>query len=488
MARFALTIRQVLLLALLAATTVVAGYTPSYAAAAQRAVLAYPGTPYAVHGVIRYRSWKGPCLNVRHGVTGVTRDIPFKNNVCSINALRSFLGNSVGYVTRAYDMTGNGRDLVQATTANQPSISVNYILDGIPSISIDGTPDSNLKNLKFLATTGMSLSTQSLTYLQWNAQLSSQNVGVMWAFRDSGNVSRLQQYVYGSLASLNTPGTVTFDGVTANRSDALISKLEGNMIGVTGSASALMHYLDGGSASYAAPSSATVTNYMIGNDGGTAGYNSSSWYGDVVYNTTLTAGDVAIVRAQQQAAYGRAKASVQLIVDSNSNDIGYGSSNGQVLWRYLMSMLPRPVSIINQSIWGNTAANANTYFATNITPYFDTSYPRRVYISGQGVNDITGGASGATAYASVIAAVNKAKAAGATHTGVTLVGSNAGEYGAFNTLVIAGKGTDFDEYLSGPLDPRIINPTDYTDNHLNATGQLKAAQSDSQALAKLLGF
>lgn len=53
------------------------------------------------------------------------------------------------YVSKIYDQTGNARDLVQATAANQPRILFE-IKNGLPAISFDGSDD-------FLASTGKTL-------------------------------------------------------------------------------------------------------------------------------------------------------------------------------------------------------------------------------------------------------------------------------------------------------------------------------------------
>ena len=81
----------------------------------------------------------GAVINVRRGSDNATLDFyaDSKGNLGTIlfgngQTLLSWLAGSIGYVTRMYDQTGNGRDVIQSTTSAQPKIGT-PILDTMSS-------------------------------------------------------------------------------------------------------------------------------------------------------------------------------------------------------------------------------------------------------------------------------------------------------------------------------------------------------------------
>ena len=81
----------------------------------------------------------GPVINVRRGSDNATLDFyaDSRGNVGTTlygtgTTLLTWLAGSIGYLTRWYDQTGNGRDVIQATTSAQPKIGT-PILDSLSS-------------------------------------------------------------------------------------------------------------------------------------------------------------------------------------------------------------------------------------------------------------------------------------------------------------------------------------------------------------------
>jgi hypothetical protein len=477
--------RRAFLASLFAATA-----TAALAKSAKRAALILPSTPYAVHSVVRYRGWFGPCVNVRNPRTGVSKDIGFKDNVLDQEKLRAFLGDppltnllisGLGNVVTWYDQTGNGRHLTQATTAEQPSISAAHAINGVVPVCIDGCPtDATLKLVKSLAVSGISLSTQNMTCLQWTSPVTNAQSGVMAAFIDAGNVGRLEMY------TTDTPGMSTFDGATT-RDSFNPPRVGGSMAGFTGSASALIHYVDTVSTSFAAPASNTVVKQMVGRDTGTAGYNNASVFCNVLYASALSAGDVELARKQMAAAFSRGSPTVQLVVDSHSSWSGYGTTGCNDNTWYMQAMLPEPIEMFNMSKYGRNVSQAKGEFSFKVAPFVDTSKPIRVYMLEHGVNDIGAGTPAATVYGLIVDCINLAKAAGFTKTIVCRVGAYDANYIALNNLMIAGEGADFDVLVDGWSDARFV-AEDLSDNHLNSAGQVYSMQNMIQGVAKACGF
>jgi hypothetical protein len=81
----------------------------------------------------------GPIINVRRGSDNATLDFyaDSRGNVGTTlygtgTTLLTWLAGSIGYLTRWYDQTGNGRDVIQSTTSAQPKIGT-PILDSLSS-------------------------------------------------------------------------------------------------------------------------------------------------------------------------------------------------------------------------------------------------------------------------------------------------------------------------------------------------------------------
>lgn len=84
-------------------------------------------------------SWAGPLFTVRRASDSATKDIGTDAyGVCDTAALAAFCSGTTGYVTKVYDQSGNGRDVTQATAANQPTIyaSGSVQMDGAGNIAM----------------------------------------------------------------------------------------------------------------------------------------------------------------------------------------------------------------------------------------------------------------------------------------------------------------------------------------------------------------
>ena len=104
-----------------------------------------PGAAVALSAARLLRSsYTGAAINVRRASDNAVQDIGFDGDgELDRSALATFCAGTDGFVVRLYDQSGNGNDLVQGTTANQPKVydSVTGVdLDNAkPSISYDTT-------------------------------------------------------------------------------------------------------------------------------------------------------------------------------------------------------------------------------------------------------------------------------------------------------------------------------------------------------------
>lgn len=89
-------------------------------------------------------SYAGSCMKVRRSSDNTTLDIGFVGNDLDTTTLLSFVGAGNGFVQTWFDQSGNNRDLVQTTIANQPSIVTSGVLNTRgtkPVIKFDGVND-----------------------------------------------------------------------------------------------------------------------------------------------------------------------------------------------------------------------------------------------------------------------------------------------------------------------------------------------------------
>jgi hypothetical protein len=94
------------------------------------------------------KDYTGSCMRIRRSSDEATQDIGFDSNGdLDTAAIASFVGDAYGYVTAWYDQSGNGRNMTQSTSANQPMIydrvaAAVVTENGKAAIEWDGTNDA----------------------------------------------------------------------------------------------------------------------------------------------------------------------------------------------------------------------------------------------------------------------------------------------------------------------------------------------------------
>lgn len=89
-------------------------------------------------------TYAGQCLRLRRSSDNAESDFGFVDNVLDVAAIATFIGGGSGFAVTWYDQSGNTRDVIQATTANQPL----YVASGQnskPVLRSDGTNDRMTK-------------------------------------------------------------------------------------------------------------------------------------------------------------------------------------------------------------------------------------------------------------------------------------------------------------------------------------------------------
>src|SRR5215475_14161012 len=74
-------------------------------------------------------AYAGSALRIRRSSDNAEQDIGFVSNDLDTASMTTFVGANNGFVVTWYDQSGNGRDLTQATAANQPQIVASGTVD-----------------------------------------------------------------------------------------------------------------------------------------------------------------------------------------------------------------------------------------------------------------------------------------------------------------------------------------------------------------------
>jgi hypothetical protein len=144
----------------------------------------------AAYSTRRIRTtYTGPALRVRRSSDNTEQDINFNTNGdLNTTSLISFTGTSNGFVTKWYDQSGNGRDMIQTTAANQPQISMNGIVfteKGKPTITSTGA--NVMSTSTSIPVTTNAVSTFAL--LRTNIIKSNNNSGMFLGFIAGAHLS-----------------------------------------------------------------------------------------------------------------------------------------------------------------------------------------------------------------------------------------------------------------------------------------------------------
>ncbi|MBF6022863.1 arabinofuranosidase catalytic domain-containing protein [Lysobacter niastensis] len=97
-------------------------------------------TPRAALSLRKLISTATTAIRVRRSSDNAEQDIGFSGNALDTASLASFVGSNSAFITKFYDQTGNGEDLVQATGSKQPRIVSAGVYDA--EAVFDGASDA----------------------------------------------------------------------------------------------------------------------------------------------------------------------------------------------------------------------------------------------------------------------------------------------------------------------------------------------------------
>jgi hypothetical protein len=226
-------------------------------------------------------------INIRRASDNATLDIVIKSDgTLDVAAATTFLAATTGFVTKLYDQSGNGRDVVQATAAQQPQLLLSGSSASIPCMSFDGVNDG-LSGAFAAAAVPTSVS----------AIAERNNASAFQLIVESGTGSNPLLY-YGGGATQISLGS----GLTGSASDTVMHAFNGE-IGSSGSNGAIV--IDGTRTTGSTGSTGTLATLNIGlRSGGSLPLN--GYISEVgVWNAlAFTTGNETALNANQHAYWG----------------------------------------------------------------------------------------------------------------------------------------------------------------------------------------
>jgi hypothetical protein len=147
-------------------------------------------------------NYLGYCIKVRRSSDNTTLDIGFnESNELDITSLKIFIQNNSAYVNTWYDQSGNSRNAVQNTNANQPRIILNGSIDTLNSKAALYFEDFYLTNSTISVYTVLNVLTNINVIYDFGTPLGIGSVtsgSFYFPFRENSTTSEIQFRALGA--------------------------------------------------------------------------------------------------------------------------------------------------------------------------------------------------------------------------------------------------------------------------------------------------
>ena len=377
-------------LPLVAVPPVTAPTAPAYLAKVSKPAYMAQGVQRLVSG------YDGPLFEIRRASDGATLNVAPRTDgdFPDYEAIDAWAGGSELTVTRVYDQTGNGRDLVQGSVANQPRYDIS-LRDGdaVPLI-FDGyrrtvTLEKPLR-IRKMEVGGLSLNRADYAYFTTIKSQTSYNTNVGWNLRTESGTNR---------------STVDFSAGLLN-GKRYGPKSSIDTIGLTITGNARRYYAQRGeTVDPAATSSSNAERFVLGEAVNTPdNIGMFQFFGGVLYSSFVGLPDSDQVVASLNAAHAVPVAyDYRVVFDGDSIMEGTGS----IGTRNIVNQIPfaKPADVFNTGVHGQRLATVLAQKELRFA-HLDAGPTPRVFFVQAGTNDLGGGDSANALYATTTALVD----------------------------------------------------------------------------------
>lgn len=420
----------------------------------------YPIAPYSAIGGRVIAGYSGKAVIMFNDTNSDESDINWadRNKSMNITEIRNFLNGSTGRLSLLYDMGTRANGVITLPTASYPVYLEASARNGIVPTLIANPTYGTLANPTILCPdTAVSLNKRDFSVFLLAAPVSSLDATTFISMLSSVSPSLVETVgmsLWGTQATSAAVGLHSPIGGSLTspvQSSTLVPPSQPCVIGMTSSASNLIHYINGVSSSHSAITAGSIVGWLLGGTTISAGLGGNfELYAALIFDKALTAGQVAIVtRVLNNMIRRKSAAKARLVIRGDSRCTATSSTNLRNWTRELDTIIGDHFEIYNMSYAGQTADASATAYPTVIPGVLSGSIPN-IFINLNGVNDINNGSSGATAWGRIRNEVLAARASGCltivatSYNMETFSGAQNTELAAMNTAIRAAAGTDFD--------------------------------------------
>lgn len=178
----------------------------------------FPATTAAYSEFQLLSSYKtGRTTNIRRTSDSAAADFATPNGRPDVAGQTAFLNATTGFATKWYDQSGNGNDISQGTSANQPAITL-AALNGLPGIFFSGTAATKLTG-SFAWAAGNAPWTVCMVVMAWTTGGTATTIQTILNYGTAANVNQAieidtkgttDKYVAGFFTVGSATGAATF--------------------------------------------------------------------------------------------------------------------------------------------------------------------------------------------------------------------------------------------------------------------------------------
>lgn len=344
------------------------------------------GAPAAVYSVVKLSTWGGSCAQVQRASDSTTLNVGFVNNICDKISADTFCKNTSCGISKWYDQSGNGNDLVQTVAANQPLfVNLNEWL-GIRPITVAGVTSSATLWQALQAPVVAGLNRSALSVYHVSANRASLGFNVAYEFTDAAfSTAYMQMYNAGTSLSVNVNFGVNF---------GLYSRAHINIVSYSGSSAAgqiVRTNLNQQTVNGGSPSSQSLGGFQIGRSLAGNNYNGiQDDYAYVIYSASHTSAQMQSVEAAlalsfqppttftNRLVYGGTSLVVGLFASQNQNAVWQGGFGRGTKWE-----------TYNMAVGGQTIVTGCTTNLSLLLGLFDSTKGKNVTVLDAPSNDIS---------------------------------------------------------------------------------------------------
>lgn len=399
-------------------------------------------------GQLLASGYAGPLYQARRASDAATMDVYATRGVVpDYAALMAWGGGSAITIPIIYDQSGNGRNLVQATVANQPSLDPAFLTNGVAPILIDGNPLTAPYSVvaKNPAIAGLTLDLIANSVFMTATPLPTFRDTAYFTFSSADGLTAVEEFFSSSQLLYTRSGGANESTVAATQGPAPRAVI--NTFGRTCAAGQSVLYVNG--VSKTTTHTRTTANMPLLTLGqsitGGANYNGRyKLFGMVVYAAALSAPDSATIVAGLDASFGVTNAyDYRVVFDGDSIQQGIGSTLLRNMENQLIPTLSRRADIRNLGVPGELLASLYAG-RSRYDPHYTAAVPCLFFEEG-GTNDLAGTTAAATLYTTLTNQVAYVKGLGFKVAVCTLLPRNDASWSGtketrrtdYNTLVRA---------------------------------------------------